>query len=84
MIVHKTTAIGITEFVDKPKVNVGFLQFTGRNRYADVARNFSQLGHTESQLDWLMEQIRTPARVHSYNLRAKPLSLAIAIIISKL
>lgn len=55
------------------------------NRDSVIVRNFAGAGKTESQmakLEWLMQQIQKPVQPRDYNLNAKPLSLAIAFIIS--
>lgn len=74
MIVHKTSAIGLTEL---PSPGRGFLQFTGRVNYGDFAR----AGLTEARLNYAWYRQQNPRVV---NLKASLLSLSIAAAIQSM
>lgn len=81
MIVHKPTAIGPTEMAAKPdpkeRSAAYWLGAWAADQDASALR-YAQCGHTESQLDWVFEQLREPKVV---NLNASRLSLAVSLAI---
>lgn len=60
MIIHKPTAIGLTEMVERraTPLPARLLAFSNPSRMDRVRDSFAQCGHTESQLDWVFEQLR--------------------------
>lgn len=83
MIIHKPTAIGLTEMVERrvTPLPARLLAFSNPCRMDRVRDSFAQCGHTESKMDWLFEQLREPKVV---NLNASRLSLAVSLAIKSM